>query len=70
MRKTHGEEIVKLDKKTDKDKNNTGTKRKIQFSRQKKWNRLPPTEPLIVISHKQGNNEKLKISKQNWKDCS
>ena len=49
-----------MDKKTDKDKNNTGTKRKIQFSRQKKWNRLPPTEPLIVISHKQGNNEKIK----------
>ena len=49
-----------MEKKTDKDKNNTGTKRKIQFSRPKKWNRLPPTEPLIVISHKQGNNEKIK----------
>ena len=49
-----------MEKKADKEKNNTGTKRKIQFSRPKKWNRLPPMEPGIVTSHKQGNIEKVR----------
>ena len=49
-----------MEKNADKEKNNAGTKRKIQFSRPKKWNRLPPIEQGIVTSQKQSNIEKIR----------
>ena len=49
-----------MEKPTDVEKNGVGTKRKIQFSRPKKWNKLPPMEPRHITSEKQGNNDKIK----------